>query len=91
MQRVPRIRDRLLHQLGLAMLAAFLILQIAIAVEYRGPLKLLVVMLAWVGVNLAIGFGLNRTPEAKLRSFVGGCIVGIVTVIATIALFGYAD
>ena len=91
MQKASRIRGSLLLQLGLAMFAAFLILHIAIAVEYRGPLKFLALLVAWLGVHLAIGFGLNRTPEAKLRSFVGGCILGVVTMIATIALSGYAD
>jgi hypothetical protein len=37
MQMASRIRDSLLLQLGLAMFAAFVILHIAIAVEYRGP------------------------------------------------------
>jgi hypothetical protein len=90
MPLTSRIRASLLLQLGVAMAAAFLILQVVIAMDYRGPLNLLA-LLPLLAVNLGIAFGLNRTPEAKLRSFVGSCIAAFLTIFATIALAGYAD
>ena len=81
------IYDNLLAQLALAVALTFAGIHLIEALHYHGPFNGLVALLGLT----AIAVGFNRSGEARLRAFVGMCILALLTAMTTAWMFGYVD